>query len=336
MEALKMRHRPSTLTLVSIYAIIATLALSNYFVRDISLQIQQTTNQIDEGAYYEKHFLPMESTRHHEEHYDNSTGTDIYSSADIPHSTKFPVKTHIVTQGKPRTATTLLFNMVAVSYFLYLVENDPAKIPDIELIYWQRPNGYKQLKQKKGPYVVKAHIDLDNFKSKNTVVFTTAVSKEEARKMERRLTRQGHTVAFVQNMESIKEEGVAGLVDEYVTGYGLSERDRTNLNEYFSNWEILRQCCGQQMSARWRNDMVPEKFKIDKFGSHPTCPTYDIDVIEKAFMETELYSMINKYPSVQPLNKASLNDGYLNGTYCSSYNHLVRTQGLSIWGQPGK
>ena len=26
---------------------------------------------------------------------------------------------------------------------------------------------------------------------------------------------------------------------------------------------------------------------------------------------------------------------YLNGTYCSSYNHLVRTQGLSIWGVPG-
>ena len=30
-----------------------------------------------------------------------------------------------------------------------------------------------------------------------------------------------------------------------------------------------------------------------------------------------------------------LNPSYLNGTYCSSYNHLVRTQGLSIWGVPG-
>lgn len=52
-------------------------------------------------------------------------------------------------------------------------------------------------------------------------------------------------------------------------------------------------------------------------------------------METELYSLINHHPSIQPLNKPSLNDGYLNGTYCSSYNYLVRTQGLSIWGQPG-
>jgi len=33
--------------------------------------------------------------------------------------------------------------------------------------------------------------------------------------------------------------------------------------------------------------------------------------------------------------KSHLYPSYLNGTYCSSYNHLVRTQGLSIWGVPG-
>ena len=38
---------------------------------------------------------------------------------------------------------------------------------------------------------------------------------------------------------------------------------------------------------------------------------------------------------MRPLNKPSMNDGILNGTYCSSYNHLVRTQGLNLWGQPG-
>ena len=80
---------------------------------------------------------------------------------------------------------------------------------------------------------------------------------------------------------------------------------------------------------------MPEKFKISKFKSHPTCAKYDIDSIEQSFMKTELYSLIEKYPNIQPLNKPSLNDGYLNGTYCSSYNYLVRTQGLSIWGQPG-
>jgi len=247
----------------------------------------------------------------------------------------FPIRTHIVTQGRPRTATTLLFNMVAVSYFLYLIENDPEKISDIELKYWQRPKGYRTLRKKQTPMIVKAHLSLDNFLSDHAVVFTAAKDRREAAEMRETLERDGHIIAFVQDMETLKEVGVGGLVDEYVQGYGLSENDRSNLNEYFASWEILRQCCGQQMSARWRNDMVPEKFKINKFGSHPNCPSYDIDAIEETFMKSELYSMIEKYPSVQLLNRPSLNDGQLNGTYCSSYNYLVRTQGLNIWGDPG-
>ena len=79
----------------------------------------------------------------------------------------------------------------------------------------------------------------------------------------------------------------------------------------------------------------PDKFKLEKFSSHPTCHTYDIDAVERAFMRTELFQMIERYPNVRALNKPSLNDGALNGTYCSSYNHRVRTQGLSIWGRPG-
>lgn len=99
-------------------------------------------------------------------------------------------------------------------------------------------------------------------------------------------------------METVKQDGVPGLVQAYVTGYGLSKKLQSNLNEYFTNWELLRQCCGQQMSVRWRNDMMPEKFKIGKFGTHPTCATYDIDSIEQAFMNTELYSLIEKYPNI--------------------------------------
>jgi len=328
---MKMSPRTSSLTLVSIYAIVATIALSHHFVRDISLQLRQT-NQIDEAVVYEKHFLPT-PPRHN---VSLSTREASVAADDDQHPMPtFPIKTHIVTQGRPRTATTLLFNMVAVSNFLYLVENDPGKIPDVELRYWQRPKGYKILRATNKPMIAKAHISLDNFLSNNTVVFTAAVDKKEAAAMKKSLERDGHTIAFVQDMETLKEGGVTGLVKEYVSGYGLSKKDRSNLNEYFSNWEILRQCCGQQMSVRWRNDLMPEKFKISKFTSHPTCASYDIDGIEQAFMKTELYSLIEKYPSVQPLNKASLNDGNLNGTYCSSYNYLIRTQGLSIWGQPG-
>ncbi|KAL7536430.1 hypothetical protein ACHAXR_007157 [Thalassiosira sp. AJA248-18] len=321
---------PSKLTLVTIYAIVATIALSHHYVREYSSQLKQKS-PIDENAVYEKHFLP--SSRHHHNVSVSSRLSAV--SADAQPAGRFPIKTHIITHGKPRTATTLLFNMVAVSYFVYLVENDPEQIPEVELIYWRRPNGYKKLDKSKKPIIAKTHESLDNFLSNNTVIFTAAVDKSEGGIMREDLERDGHTVAFVQDMESLREDGVQGLVQVYVAGYGLSEKDQANLNEYFTKWEILRQCCGQQMSARWRNDMMPEKFKISQFKSHPTCPNYDIDSIEQAFMKTELYSLIETYPNMQPLNRPSLNDANLNGTYCSSYNHLVRTQGLSIWGKPG-
>ena len=239
---------PSKLTLVSLYAIVATIGISHLFVRDVSNQLRQK-NQFDDG-FYEKHFLPSESTTR-PRHNNNTITTS--AAANKP---KFPIKTHIVTQGKPRTATTLLFNMVAVSYFLYLVENDPATIPEVELSYWQRPRGYKTLRRTDTPIVIKAHLSLDNFLSENAVVFTAAVDELEASDMRSRLEKEGHTVAFVQDMETVKNGGVPELVREYIAGYGLSEKDEAILNEYFSKWEILRQCCGQQMSMRYRNDMV--------------------------------------------------------------------------------
>ena len=247
----------------------------------------------------------------------------------------FPIKTHIVTYGSPRTATTLLFNMVGVSYFLYLIEHDPESISDVELKFWIRKDGYKTLREIKTPMVIKTHVSLDNFHSDNIVVFAAAADRKEAAEMKSSLERDGHTVAYVQDMETLKEGGIVELVDAYIVGYGLPNKHRAILNEYFSFWEVLRQCCGQQMSMKWRNDMMPKQFKIEAIKSHPTCGSYDIDTIERSFMDTELYSLIEKYPSVQPLNKPSLKDDNLNGTYCSSYSYLVRTQGLSFWGKPG-
>ncbi|KAL7527851.1 hypothetical protein ACHAWF_003720 [Thalassiosira exigua] len=331
---------PSKLALasVTVYAVVATFALFKRYVQDISSRLVPM-NQLEEQLLYEEHFVPSSRNK-------NAAASFAGSVGNVRSSEKFPIKTHIVTQGKPRTATTLLFNMVAVSYFLYLVENDRGKIPEVELSYWQRPKGYKILRRQNTPIIIaKAHIDLDNFLSDNTVFFTAVEDKKEAEETRRKLEREGYSIAFVQNMETVKNDGLGELVQKYVVGYGLTENDEANLNEYFEKWQILRQCCGQQMSAKWRNDMMPKRYKDPRYTkSHPTCAGYDIDSVEQSFMNTELYALIEKYPNIKPLNKPSMNDATLNGTYCcsctknknsSSYNNLVRTQGLNIWGQPG-
>ena len=264
---------------------------------------------------------------------------NITSSTASSSTGLFPIRTHIVTQGTPRTATTLLFNMVAVSYFLYLLEYDPDDIQNVQLQYYQRHDAIDLMRRSTDEvhYILKTHSDLAYYLSDNAVVFTAAEDRNEAAAMRARLEKDGHIVAFVQDMETVKEKdgGLYSLIDVYVAGYNLPEKHRRLLREYFVQWEILRQCCGKQMSIKWRNDMMPIQYKIDKFGSHPKCATIDIDIVERTFMNTQLYTLIDEYPSVRELNKPSMKDDALNGTYCSSYNHLVRTLGLSFWGTPG-
>ncbi len=315
---------------------VVAILLGNCFV---ALQLMRGT-QIDDTVIYENHFAPHNSASNARHRRRRDTGSDPRKLKAHDHVvanslSRFPIRRHIVTQGKARTATTLLFNMVGVSYFLYLVENDPEKIPDVQLLYYQRHDGRKIMRNSKSPHIFKTHSELRYYLSEMAVVFTAAEDREEAAVMRETLERDGHTVAFVQDMETLKEDGLTSLVDVYVAGYGLSEKYRASLNDYFSKWEILRQCCGKQMSSKWRNDMMPEKYKLRSIKSHPTCAGIDIDEIERAFMKTDLYSLIENHPSVQVLNKPSLKDDNLNGTYCSSYNYLVRTQGLNFWGTPG-
>ncbi|KAL7479565.1 hypothetical protein ACHAW6_005288 [Cyclotella cf. meneghiniana] len=335
-----------TLMFLSAYALVMTISCSYLFVRDISKQL--TTRDRDERSFYEMHFMPEHSSgaqaggkkakaKKKKSIEEQRRRQQLDAAFSQEGQFRFPIADHIVTHGHPRTATTLLFNMVAVSYFLHLSHVDPSLIPDIHLQLWKRGDAVNTILKRvtKKTLLLKTHADLHNFKANNTVIFTAAMDRAEAAETRRKLLADGYRLAFVQDMESLREHGVAGLVAEYVKGYGLSSQDEQQLNEYFSQWEILRQCCGQQMSSKWRNDMMPEQYKRKDLPHHPTCPSYDIDQIEKQLMQTNLYARIAQYPNMAPLNKPSLNDDDLNGTYCSAYNHRVRTEGLSFFGTPG-
>jgi hypothetical protein len=137
-------------------------------------------------------------------------------------------------------------------------------------------------------------------------------------------------------MQRLKREGIPSIAQDFAFGYDLPKEDEEKMVEYFSKWEILRQCCGEQMSKYWKNDLTPDVYKkvTLKDHPHPFCADHDIDEVEKGFMETKLYSKLDAYPNMRPFNKPSLRDGELNGTYCSSYNQRIKTEALNFYGQP--
>ena len=75
------------------------------------------------------------------------------------------------------------------------------------------------------------------------------------------------------------------------------------------------------------------KKNIDMHGpSYPACSTYDIDEVEKSFINTPLYQRIMEkgVGRLKNIARPSMMDGELFGTYCSKYNELVKTKGFDI------
>lgn len=246
-------------------------------------------------------------------------------------------KKQIICHGSPRTASTLLFNMVAVCNFLYLKRNEPQLVPKIESKYAKK--GIQLDTSSDGLQIYKTHLDLDKLVTHDAVVFTTAMNRAEAATTKVNLKKQGLDVRYVQDMQTLKEEGIPRIAHDFVVGYGLPKDDEERLIEFFSSWEVLRQCCGEQMSKYWRNDLTPEIYQrvtlsgiVEK--NHPFCADHNIDEVEKAFMGTELYKWLGEHDNMRAFNKPSLRDKELNGTYCSSYNERVRTEALNFYGQP--
>ena len=225
------------MALLAIYATFASFGISYFIVRDVTSKFTENQQYSDKHETNNEAYLQYDVQQSHQTH----------QSSERDASTKFPIKKHIVTHGHPRTATTLLFNMAATSYFLYLRQNEPDEASEVTLDFRQRKSGGTFLRHSNAPHVIKTHVALDEFIDDNTVIFTTAIDKEEAAETQMRLSREGHVVAFVQDMESLKELGIPGLVEKYVDGFGLSQKDEDDLIKYFSHWEILRQCCGQQV-----------------------------------------------------------------------------------------
>ena len=84
-----------------------------------------------------------------------------------------------------------------------------------------------------------------------------------------------------------------------------------------------------QMSKHWRYELNPATSR-NKLEPHPFCGSLDIDVVEKAFMNTTIFKMIDDYSSLGRILRPALKDEALDGRYCSSYNQAVRTKGLKF------
>lgn len=173
------------------------------------------------------------------------------------------------------------------------------------------------------------HITNTNKLGAESVVFITARTKAEGNKLANNLKGFGNIVGLTQDLETLSEIKADGFLDLYAHFFDLHSHYLPMLQEHYTLWGKLRVCCGVQMSKHWRYELNPAT-SSNKLEPHPYCGSLDIDAVEKAFMNTTIFKMIDDYSSLGRILRPALKDEALDGRYCSSYNEAVRTKDLKF------
>ena len=222
-------------------------------------------------------------------------------TAEVLQTKKVPFKTnHIIQVGRARTATTFQFHTLCVMAFL--------KFPHRSIAC-----KFNQFESKSDFLVSKTHHFRDARKfvrRKHTVFFATTSSGEVDKGF------KGFDFTYVANMSFVKNLGV-NMIYEYVPIFQLDKNTAKLVLSYFKHWDILRICCGDQMSTSWR-----EKLMGISNETHQ-CDQYNISSVEESYMKSKLYKKM-KSRGMKDFLKPALADGDLTGKYCEEYNDGVR------------
>ena len=230
-------------------------------------------------------------------------------------------ESHWIQAGPTRTATTLQWQTVCVSLFLQIRANcDPSHLKHVYCSMLSE-------KQEEYPYsVLKSHShNFTKFSPNSSINFVTT-SKMWAKSLRRR----GLSVRAVSDPSVLKRDATntelsfQKYVMKYAKVFQLSQDDFQELYGYLLKWDILRVCCGMQMSKHWRKQL--ERGTESERGSHEVCTkNIDIGAIERSYLQLNLTSSLKRNLVVADAVKPSNVDGDLDGTYCERYRSFVKT-----------
>ena len=109
------------------------------------------------------------------------------------------------------------------------------------------------------------------------------------------------------------------LIHDYTPALNLSPVQGAQLSRYINLWDILRMCCGAQMSTAYRETLWLKKTGGGGGGggggapAHE-CERHDLDAVEKEMLQTDVFTSCGQ---IDLIGRLSDNDGRLTGSYCS-------------------
>ncbi|XP_045202150.2 uncharacterized protein LOC123555619 [Mercenaria mercenaria] len=233
----------------------------------------------------------------------------------------------IIQYGVGRTATTLQFQILCLM-MAFLHEDE---INDVGC-YYNRRNLVKKYN------VIKCH-DISWYltvKWSKWVFMTSnhALLSRRLNYMRGKIKDKNTTIPFIADIDLVSRRGHY-IVHEYQRFFGISDEKMQHIVEYLRYWDVLRVCCGMQMSADWRNHLAP-KAKYKQHHSYhsptyPACEMYNISQVEHLLVNTYVFKKLSHIGSLRDvIGKTSTVDGILNGSYCERCNTNISKMHLKF------
>ncbi|XP_060594122.1 uncharacterized protein LOC132748498 [Ruditapes philippinarum] len=234
----------------------------------------------------------------------------------------------IVQYGTPRTATTLQFHLLCL--MMAFLHEDEKNSVGCYFNRFETNNKYRVIKRHSIPDKALYFIPAGSW------VFMTSKGPLTKPKQDqvRRLKQKRIAFPYIADVNLVSKRSHF-IAYEYQKFFGLSNQNMTHVVEYLRYWDILRVCCGMQMSGDWRNHLAPKKNYRNHHDPHslsyPACEMYNISNVEALLLKTHAYKTFSSHSSLKNfLGKPSLVDGNLDGSYCKRCNAKISKFKLSF------
>lgn len=232
----------------------------------------------------------------------------------------------IIQFGEPRSGSTLQFTTLCLM-MLMLHEEEAMSVG----CFFNTGQVSKYM-------VIKVHRlqFVERIASSDTWIFMTVISNADKQQQKMRLE-VGDVNLTIKNIVDLDEVGRTGfyIATRYQSLFGLSDEKMLHILQFLRYWDILRVCCGQQMSSDWRNKLAPQKDYIRKHDpdnlAYHACEMYNISQVEQLFINTYIFRKFSRIKLMRDfMGKPSTVDGTLDGNYCELCNKNITKHNLQF------
>lgn len=270
---------------------------------------------------------------------------------EAANATEFQLPRLHLQVGNPRTATTLQFATVCAAVAVKNRNNPDAKIDCGFSNPFFRLLGHAAATDPQNHFVVvKAHklynvaesvlshmFKNRTMRARSPVWVWETTSNFRRPAADRQLQPWQPYLHYVMSVDTSSisplQDGYQVERQAYERVFHLSSAESQMLYDWLEKWDVLRQCCGVQMSDAWRahlNASAPQYYPRDPASERSRravafCASQDITAVEKSLMSTTLYKLMHH--RVAMLERPSEVDGPLTGSYCETCNQNITKYG---------